>query len=94
MLKTPYLAAKISLFALRLSGDLRRAGGGHAVAVAIGRYSWIQSGCVIRPPFKTHKGVFSYYPMKIGDHVFIGRDSVVEAASIGSYVRIGKNCVI
>ncbi|KAF3118567.1 hypothetical protein TWF703_004925 [Orbilia oligospora] len=37
---------------------------------------------------------FSYYPMKLGDHVFVGEGSVVEAAVIGSYVNIGKNCVI
>lgn len=32
--------------------------------------------------------------MKIGDHVHIGEGTVVEAASIGSFVMIGKNCVI
>lgn len=32
--------------------------------------------------------------MKIGDHVHIGTDTVVEAASIGNLVEIGKNCVI
>ena len=32
--------------------------------------------------------------MKIGDHVHIGAGSVVEAATIGNYVEIGKNCVI
>jgi dynactin-5 len=32
--------------------------------------------------------------MKIGDHVHIGADTVVEAASIGNLVEIGKNCVI
>ncbi|KAG0635604.1 trimeric LpxA-like protein [Tuber brumale] len=37
---------------------------------------------------------FSYYPMKIGDHVFVGEGSVVEAALIGSYVHIAKDCVI
>lgn len=37
---------------------------------------------------------FSYYPMKIGDHVTIGEGTIVQAASIGSYVHIGKNCVI
>ena len=32
--------------------------------------------------------------MKIGDHVFVGEGSVVEAALVGSYVHIGKGCVI
>ena len=38
--------------------------------------------------------IFSYYPMKIGDHVTIGEGSIVEAATIGSHVSIGKNCII
>jgi len=38
--------------------------------------------------------VFSYYPMKIGDHVIIGEGTIVQAATIGSFVSIGKNCVI
>ena len=38
--------------------------------------------------------VFSFYPMKIGDHVSIGAGSVVEAASIGTGVEIGKGCII
>ena len=37
---------------------------------------------------------FSYYPMKLGDHVFVGEGAVIEAAVIGSYVHIGKDCVI
>ena len=32
--------------------------------------------------------------MKIGDHVHIGANTVVEAAIIGNHVEIGKNCVI
>jgi dynactin 5 len=32
--------------------------------------------------------------MKIGDHVHVGANSVVEAAQIGNHVEIGKNCVI
>jgi carbonic anhydrase/acetyltransferase-like protein (isoleucine patch superfamily) len=47
-----------------------------------------------RPPYKTYRGNFNYYPMKIGDHVHIGAGSVVEAATIGNHVEIGKNCVI
>jgi serine acetyltransferase len=32
--------------------------------------------------------------MKIGDHVHIGAGTIVEAATIGNNVEIGKNCVI
>ncbi|MBW0502578.1 hypothetical protein O181_042293 [Austropuccinia psidii MF-1] len=77
-----------------IRGDLRRAGVANSVVIGIGKFCLLGEGCVIRPPYKTYKGVFSYYPMKIGDHVHIGKDSVVEAASIGNFVEIGKNCVI
>ncbi|KAG2176473.1 hypothetical protein INT43_005713 [Umbelopsis isabellina] len=77
-----------------IRGDLRRTGGGHTVVVAIGRFCLLSQGSIIRPPYKTYKGIFSYYPMKIGDHVTIGEGSIVQAATIGSYVTIGKNCVI
>jgi acetyltransferase-like isoleucine patch superfamily enzyme len=36
----------------------------------------------------------AFFPLHIGDHVYIGEGSVVSAASIGSYVYIGKNAVI
>lgn len=35
-----------------------------------------------------------FFPVKIGDHVVIEEDSVVHAASIGSFVHIGRDCVI
>ncbi|KAJ1999530.1 hypothetical protein H4R26_005023 [Coemansia thaxteri] len=77
-----------------IRGDLRRAGPTHQASVLIGRFCSLGEASVLRPPYKTYKGVFSYYPLKIGDHVEIGRNSIIEAASIGSYVRIGANCVI
>jgi dynactin-5 len=49
---------------------------------------------VSSPPYKTYRGNFNYYPMKIGDHVQIGANSVVEAATVGNHVEIGKNCVV
>lgn len=30
----------------------------------------------------------------MGDNVYIGKKSIINAAGIGSYVYIGKNCVI
>ncbi|KAG5439774.1 hypothetical protein PCANB_000056 [Pneumocystis canis] len=69
-------------------------GGKQSIAVMIGKYCSLSLGTVIRPPSKTYKGVFNYYPLKIGDFVQIGEGSMIEAASIGSYVKIGKQCVI
>lgn len=62
--------------------------------MSIGKYATIGEGCVIRPPYKVYKGVFSYYPMKIGEYVEIGSDTIIEAAQIGVGVKIGSNCVI
>ena len=36
----------------------------------------------------------AFYPLQIGDNVIIGEDSVINASSIGSFVYVGKNCVI
>lgn len=36
----------------------------------------------------------AFLPCVIGDHVFIEEDSVVNSTQVGSYVHIGKNCVI
>ncbi|GAA6011228.1 hypothetical protein JCM11491_006766 [Sporobolomyces phaffii] len=87
-----------------LRGDLRRAGtststgsgggGGGTVVIAMGKYCFVGEQTVLRPCYKTYKGVFSYYPMKIGDYVTIGPSCVIEAAQIGTGVEIGKNCII
>ena len=37
---------------------------------------------------------FAYVPLTIGDSVVIDEDSVINAASVGHYVHIGKNVVI
>lgn len=36
----------------------------------------------------------AFFPLHIGDHVYIGEGSIINAAAVGSYVYIGKNCVI
>lgn len=48
----------------------------------------------MRPPSRLHRGVHSFYPLKIGDHVFVGERAVVEAASVGNHVHIGRDAVI
>ncbi|KAK2776729.1 hypothetical protein FQN52_003297 [Onygenales sp. PD_12] len=65
-----------------------------AVAVSIGRYTYLSRSCLLRPPSRLHRGVHSFYPLKIGDHVFVGEKAVVEAASVGNHVHIGKEAVI
>lgn len=86
-----------------IRGDLVRtapssSSGGSApasnTAVAIGRYCFLSKGVVLRPPGRLYKGVFTYMPLRIGDHVFIGHGTVVQAATIGSHVSIGKACTV
>lgn len=36
----------------------------------------------------------AFFPLVIGEHVYIGEGAVVSAASVGSYVYIGKNAII
>lgn len=63
-------------------------------AVAIGRYCFLSRGVLLRPPGRQYKGSFTYMPLRLGDHVFIGQSSVIQAASIGNHVHIGDNCSI
>ncbi|PYH33501.1 dynactin subunit 5 [Aspergillus neoniger CBS 115656] len=81
------------------SSDPGGGGGGSApnspsVAITIGRYSYISRQAILRPPSRLHRGVYSFYPLKIGDHVFVGERAVVEAATVGNHVHIGKDAVV
>jgi len=67
---------------------------GDLAAVRIGRQCVIDKNAVIRPPYKKFSKGVAFFPLQIGDNVFIGEGSVVNAAVIGSYVYVGKNCVI
>ncbi|KAH0545139.1 hypothetical protein FGG08_000751 [Glutinoglossum americanum] len=64
------------------------------IAIAIGRYCILSPRSLLRPPSKIYRGIHSHYPLKLGDHVFIGPDSIIEAAVIGSYVHIGAGSVV
>lgn len=63
-------------------------------AVTIGRYCILSPGCCIRPPGRLYKGAWTYMPIRMGDHVFVGPGSVVQAASVGSHVHIGQGVVV
>uniref|UniRef100_A0A8C9BHL9 Dynactin subunit 5 n=1 Tax=Phocoena sinus TaxID=42100 RepID=A0A8C9BHL9_PHOSS len=67
---------------------------GDLANVRVGRHCVVKSRSVIRPPFKKFSKGVAFFPLHIGDHVFIEEDCVVNAAQIGSYVHVGKNCVI
>jgi dynactin-5 len=40
------------------------------------------------------RGQWTYYPLKIGDNVFIGPGSHIASLSISSNVHIGPDCVL
>ncbi|XP_063703491.1 dynactin subunit 5-like [Culicoides brevitarsis] len=67
---------------------------GDLAAVRTGRYCVVGKGAVVRPPFKQFSKGVAFFPLNIGDHVFIGEGSILSPASIGSFVFIGKNVVI
>lgn len=44
--------------------------------------------------FRTIASRAAFFPSVIGNHVVIDEDTVISSQNIGSYVHIGKNCVI
>ncbi|CAK7200104.1 hypothetical protein SEUCBS139899_002793 [Sporothrix eucalyptigena] len=67
---------------------------GSNTAISIGRYCFLSKGCCLRPPGRLWKGVFSHMPLRMGDHVFVGTNTTIMAASIGSHVHVGANVVV
>ncbi|KAL5280823.1 DCTN5 family protein [Megaselia abdita] len=67
---------------------------GDLANVRTGRFCVISKNSVIRPPFKQFSKGIAFFPLHVGDHVFIGENAVVSAAQIGSFVYIGKDAVI
>lgn len=63
-------------------------------SVTIGRYTFLSTGAVLRPPCRVEEGAVVYCPLRIGEHVFIGEGCVIEAASIGDHVHIGRGAVV
>lgn len=40
------------------------------------------------------RSIFTYMPLRMGDHVFVGQNTVVQAASVGSHIYIGNDAVV
>mmetsp|Transcript_65111 Transcript_65111/g.74829 ORF Transcript_65111/g.74829 Transcript_65111/m.74829 type:complete len:182 (-) Transcript_65111:102-647(-) len=68
---------------------------GDLSTIQIGKYGIIGEDVVLRPSFKRRGGsVLKFVPISIGDHVFIGKGSIICASKIGNNVEIGENVVI
>nr|QBH72929.1 dynactin subunit P25 [Franklinothrips vespiformis] len=67
---------------------------GDLAGVRTGRYCIISKRAVLRPSFKKYSKGVAFFPLHMGDHVFVGENAVVSAAVVGSYVYIGNNVVI
>ncbi|GAB7329975.1 hypothetical protein MBLNU13_g01671t1 [Cladosporium sp. NU13] len=65
-----------------------------ATAITIGRGTIVSTNCTIRPPMRMSRGQMTFYPLKIGDNVFIGPGTHVACLSISSNVHIGPDCVL
>lgn len=80
---------------MRLPNDASELRENTRTAISVGRYTVLGTGSTFEPPHRVLRGgEVTYYPMKIGDHVYIGAGCVVSAASIGSFVHMGKGSVV
>lgn len=50
--------------------------------------------CRQRLTSDSHRSIFTYMPLRMGDHVFVGQNTVVQAASVGSHIYIGNDAVV
>lgn len=66
----------------------------NTTAVSIGRYCFLSRGALVRPPGRLYKGAWTFMPLRMGDHVFVGQGSVVQAGSVGSHVHIGRDVTV
>ncbi|KAF2231722.1 trimeric LpxA-like protein [Viridothelium virens] len=83
---------------VHLRGDLHRtadsATSSSNTTISMGKYTVIATGCTIHPPSRLSRGIMHFYPVKIGDHVYIGPECHVSSISIASHVHIGPRCVL
>ena len=66
--------------------DLRR--------VELGSYCYLDTRCILRPFSRMTSTGMAFFPLKLGNFVYIGSDTVVEAASVGNYCVVEANAVL
>eukprot|EP00759_Apiculatamorpha_spiralis_P009512 PhF_6_TR16547/c0_g1_i1/m.25247/K10427/DCTN5; dynactin 5 len=69
-----------------LRADLRR--------IDLGSYCYLDTRCILRPFSRVTSAGVTFFPMKLGNFVYVGSDCVVEAAAIGSYVIVESNVIL
>lgn len=67
---------------------------GDIAKVAFGSFVFIGEGAVVRPPLMLRDSSMEAYASTVGDFVYIGAGTVVEASVIGSGVILGDGAVI
>eukprot|EP00667_Euglena_gracilis_P018542 EG_transcript_19695 len=71
---------------------------GDLAQIAVGKYCVVENNAVIRPYGKKVKAGlspgFQFFPIQLGDYVYIGEGCIVEAASVGNAVFIGRNSIV
>lgn len=70
--------------------------GDFGASIRMGRYCRIGEDTILKPPYALFavESDIKFVPLTIGNHSWIGKNCVVEAAAVGSSVHIGDNCVL
>lgn len=61
--------------------------------ICIQRYSFIDENTIIRPSY-TNETPLRYIPLMIGKYTKIGKNNLIESATIGRGCVIGDNCIL
>lgn len=67
---------------------------GDLSTLRIGPFCFLGSGSLLRPPSKQLPRTIAFLPMTLGSHIFIGKNTIIEAAKIGDHVIISDDCVV
>ena len=67
---------------------------GDLATLRIGQHCFFGISSLVRPPSKHYQRTFAYLPMTLGSNIFIGRNSIIEAARIGDCVIVSDDCIV